>query len=368
MSDWNRERAARRRRERTLPPGLRSDVRKVRRDDLAHVVLDLVGERLQLEARRALGAESANIKLEIIPVLARKLLRVLDNNQEFRGFIRNVIGELLRNNHRTKTDPQAASISVKTLGPAPQLTKGILELRSSIGLGTASYLEAEPEEWCHYVVDGALARAQPLERDGDITMDDRHMRFFVIGAGPGGFAKTVTAVESHIHIEVAEQDLVLPESTTVPCVVGPRGPSGVKHDIVAMVLACPAYGGAANHRRLYRHEGAREFDLSALGPRKWRAHVEGWISALPDLMTAGGEAFVLVPASLRYGRGYQRHEGLLEHVLRAVDAARLEVVEQVQVVEVMPVNQPFVGTARPERWSLRVQRSVPRAAGEVDDV
>ncbi len=366
FSEWNGERESRRRRERALPPGLRADVRGLRRDDLAQGVLDLIDERVQLEARRFQRAENTVAKIQVTPILTRKLLKVLDRNQEFRGFIRNTINSLLRTNHLTKTDPQAVASLPEVLRPTPQPTRGVLTLRSSIGLGTATYLEAEPEEWCHYVVNAALARMQP-ELDADITLDNDMLRIFVIGAGPGGIARAVTALESPVRIEVVEQDYVLKEPNAMPCVSGPRGPSGEEHDVIVMVLPCPGEGGAANHRRLYRNERAREFDLSALGPRKWRAHVEGWISALPDLMTAGGEAFILAPAGVRYETGYLRDESLLESVIRAVNAAGLKVVEQMQIVEVEPVNQPFVGRARPERWSLRLRRPTPGAVAEVDD-
>jgi hypothetical protein len=83
-------------------------------------------------------------------------------------------------------------------------------------------------------------------------------------------------------------------------------------------------------------------------------------------MTAGGEAFILVPASVRHDAGYVPDDSLLEFVLHAVNAADMEVVEQVKIVEEEPVNQPFVCRARPGRWSLRSRRATARVS-EVDD-
>lgn len=358
-SDWKLERRERRRRERTLPPGLRADVCRVRRDDLAQGVLDMIDERVQLEARR-LGGESAGRDVEISPVMRRKLLRALDQNQEFRGLIRRSISSILRTNHLLKTDPQAAEFVPENVGPMPRPSEGVLVLRSSIGLGTATYLEAEPEEWCRYVLGGSLAK---MERgsDGDVTMDDDRggLRILALGAGPGGLARTVTALESSAGIEVAEEDLVLPEETAMPCVVGPRGSSQDRHDLVAMVLPCPADTGAANHRRIYRDDHRRGFDLSAIGLRAWRAWVDSFIKSLPEVMTTDGTAYLLVPAGVRLASGYSRDPTLLDSVLESVAAADLEVIERVRVIEVEPVNQPFVGRARPERWSLLLRRRTP---------
>lgn len=366
-AEWKAERNARRRRERALPRGLRADVRRVRRDDLAQTVLDTIDARLQLEARRYQLAANATVQLDVMPVVARKLLLTLDTNQEFRGFIRRQINQVLRGHHVMKIDPQAVATlpDIEHATPHPEL--GVLPLRSSIGLGTASYLEAEPEQWCQYVVTNALARVHPPELDEDAKLDEEKLHLLVIGAGPGGVARTVTALELPVHIHVSEYDYVLAEPTAMPCVNGPRGLGDGKYDVIVVVLPSPSAGHASNHRRIYRYGRAPEYDLSALGPRKWLSHVECWVEILPDLLAAAGEIFMLVPASVRCGTGYQEHAGLLESVLRACNTGGLEVVEQVQIVEIAPVNQPYVARRRPQRWSLRLRRNSSSDAAEVRD-
>ena len=370
-SDWKVERKVRRRRERALPPGLRADVQRVRRDDLAQVALDKIDERLQHDARGDQLLETQP-KVEITPVLARKLLKALDCNPEFRGFIRNEINVLLRAHHIMKTDPTAAKVLPDVQRPAPQPTGGLLPLRSSIGLGTASYLEAEPEEWCQYVLINALARSQASELDDEVTFDDitfdnDTLRIFAIGAGPGGIARAVTALELPVRAEVSEYDYVLAGATAMPCVHGARELSSEKHDVVVFILPSAAEGGAANQRRIYWRQSALENDPSTYGPKRWLAYVAVWLAALPALMTPAGEVFMLVPTSVRCGSGYRLQEDLLESVLRAINAANLQVVEQLRVLELEPVNQPFVGRNRPERWSLRVRRRSPSTAVEAGD-
>lgn len=365
--EWRLERSARRRRERALPPGLRAQVRRVRRDDLAQVILDVIDERVRSEARRCQLPGNATATPAVTPVAARKALRALDSDPTFRGYLRSEINTLLREHHRTKTDPEAPATLPLSLGDGPKITRGVLPLRSSIGLGTGSFLESEPEEWCRYIVSCALARTQSAESESDSTLDDDELRMFVIGAGTGGVARVVTALELSARIEVSEQDHVLPGQNAMPCVTGPRGPTSEKHDVIVMVLPSPAEGGAANHRRLYRSTSEREFDLSTLGLTKWLAHVGCLLAVLPDLLTTSGEIFLLVPTSVRCDSGYRPHEGLLNSVTDAIEAVGLAIVEQANVIEIAPVNQPFVARNRPERWSLRLRRRSSSSPAEVSN-
>ena len=107
------------------------------------------------------------------------------------------------------------------------------------------------------------------------------------------------------------------------------------------------------------YRGAQEecFDPSAVGPENWKVWSEAWTGTLPALLQPEGEAFVLVPASVRTASGYEDERALLDAFLDHCATAGLEVVEQHLVVEVEPVNQPFVGRARPRRRSLRLRRS-----------
>jgi hypothetical protein len=357
-AEWRLERSTRRQRQRALPARLRADVTRVRRDDLANTIIDLIEDRVSAmaEVADAVVAVATDVghRKVALPVFKRIALQTLDRDPSFRGFIRNSIDALMRTAHLLKTDPSAVTSMPKISSAAPTPRNGVLTLRSSIGLGTASYLEAEPEEWCHYVA--AHVAGHGLD-DNDLTLDASDRRIYVIGAGAGGFARAVAALGLSARVAIEEQDNVLPESTVLPFVTGSRNRRFDRYEAVVMVLPCPARGGAANHRRIYRGTQEEGFDPSAVGPENWEAWCEGWTGALPELMQPGGEAFVLVPASVRTATGYDDERALLDAFLVHSAAAGLEVLEQHLVVEVEPVNQPFVGRGRPQRWSLRLRRA-----------
>ena len=365
-ADWREARRSRRLRQRRLPHGLREAVERIRRDDLADSVLDLIFEAVEREAKKLEAKDPKRLDFArvgsrqvVLPVVERQVLRQLSADAAFRGKIRNEIASALREAHRQLTNPsEAETVPTLVLSEAPVPDDGRLVLRSSIGLGTATFLEGEPEDWDVFVVSRAVgARDQDEE---DVTLDDRAVHIYAVGAGSGGLARAVTALDLSGRIEVEEFDRVLPESTVLSCVVGDRSGTLRRNDfdLLALVLPAPGMDGAVNYRRIYRKDGNRaEFDLSTLGPKRWMAEVQGWIGVVPELLTDDGLAFALVPAAIRQGVGYVAAPELLEAVLEAADQAGLQVVERLRVVELEPVNQPFVGRNRPERWSLTVRQA-----------
>lgn len=369
-ADWREARRQRRLRQRRLPHGLRDDVARVRRDDLADDILDLIFNEVRLEAAKDSGLVTikgdVGDRQVVMPVVERQILRRLNADLVFRGRVRNEIAGALREAHLIKTNPsEVENVPTLSLADAPEPRNGLLVLRSSVGLGTATYLEGEPEEWALFVASRVVAPL--LVDEEDETFDRPLVRIISIGSGSGGLARVVAGLTTVARIEVAEFDEVLPETTDLHCVVGTR--NGVpfraeQYDAAAMALAAPGVGGAANHRRLYRKTREPRFDLSALGPRKWIAEVAGRVGGLRDLLADDGRAFVLVPAGIRNATGYTSAPELLEAVLDAAEHVGLEVIEQLRVVEVEPVNQPCVGRARPERWSLTLQH---RKSAEVAD-
>jgi hypothetical protein len=101
--DWRQARHDRRLRQRRLPHGLREDVVRVRRDDVAGVILDLIQDRVQVEAEKLDGmitvrGEFGSWKV-VMPVVERQILRALNQDQAFRGQVRNEIARLLRTEH-----------------------------------------------------------------------------------------------------------------------------------------------------------------------------------------------------------------------------------------------------------------------------
>jgi len=364
VGDWRQARHDRRLRQRRLPHGLREDVARVRRDDFGEAILDLIQERVRVEAEKLDGMTTVRCEFGprqvVMPVVERQVLRVLNQDQTFRGWVRNEIAQLLRTEHLARTDPAGLQEIPWVHGPAPQPQDQVLRLRSSIGLKTAQYLEAEPEQWCHYVVERVIESHQADDRE--VTMDHSVVLLLAIGAGAGGIAKTVAALEAQSVVEVQEIDQVLPESTAVPCVSGSReGLEHTEYDAIVIVLPSPAVGAAANHRRIYRGDQGRGFDLSALGPKKWTRAVECWLDAAREPLAQDGQLLALVPASIRHGGGYTPAPELLQGFLRHATAIGLQVIEINRVIEVQPVNQPFVGRNRPERWSLLLRHDRHRS-------
>ena len=124
----------------------------------------------------------------VMPVVARQVLRTLNSDAAFRGSVRNRVAEVLRGAHLVNADPAGVTAVRLYDAAAPGPEGGAISLRSSIGLGSASVLEAEPEAWNRYVL-GRIAAGGRSENLGqgetcDITMDDaREVRVLVVGAG-----------------------------------------------------------------------------------------------------------------------------------------------------------------------------------------
>jgi hypothetical protein len=362
--DWRAVRHTRRLRQRRLPHGLREDVERVRRDDLAEGIMNVIFEEVRAQAgvKDLVTIGDAQV---VMPVIERRVLRELNRNAAFRGRVLREIAGVLRSVHLMCVDPAGATSVPSTLGPVPRPQDGVLGVRSSIGLDTATFLEAEPEGWAHYVVSCLLDKW--LYDDADIGFEKPHVRIYSVGAGAGSIARIVTAIDAPIVIEVEEQDTVLGKATALPCVVGNRDAcsSVEKFDAVVMVLPAPAAGGAANHRRIYDdkddsrrwlgdgHEKHSDFDVSRFGRKRWLYSVTGWLEAAADVLVADGQLFVLAPAGVREARGHVDAPELLERVVAAATSAGLRLHEKLRVVEFEPVAQPFIGTSRPERWSLQ---------------
>jgi hypothetical protein len=349
--DWRAARHARRLRQRRLPRGLREDVERVRRDDLADGIMDVIFNEVRAQAG-ATDLVTIGDAQVVMPVVERRVLREMNCNAAFRGRVRREIAGLLRSVHLTCVDPAGATSVPRTLGPAPSPHEGVLRVRSSIGLGTATFLEAEPEGWAHYAVTRMLEKH--LHDDMEPAFEPSRLRVYSVGAGAGSVARVVTALDAPAVVEVEEVDPVLGEATTLPCVVGTRSARAFdeKFDAVVMVLPAPAEGGAANHRRIYGHGAG--LDLATLSKKRWLDAARGWFEGVAELLTPLGEVFALVPASVRWVGGYANAPELLNEVVARAGSAGLRLDEKLRVVEIEPVAQPFIDRERPEMWSLRL--------------
>ncbi len=343
--------------ERRLPPGLREDISRLRRDDLACGVLDSVFAEVRKIAalEGVVRSEPALVgHREYVPAVhERRVLRQLDQNDAFRRSIRRKVRDLVRTAHVIRTAPP---IFVPAhLGRITDTTAaGPLLLRSSIGLGTASFLDAEPEELNVLVHDGIVEDWKRREATSDIGLDEGVVNVAVLGSGAGGFARIVESrAERCPRILVHEWDPLVDTRTALPCVRPFRPSAGTSLDYGLVVLRAPATGGAANHGCIYSEAG----DLSKLGVARWTKRTAELLRSLGGILTEGALVFVVTPASVRTDRGYRRAPALLDGVLEGLRLGHLAPEKQRRIVEVEPVRRPFVGANAPERWIVIARKA-----------
>ena len=359
-ADARHTRRARRLLERRLPAGLRADVVRVRRDDLASNILAGIFESVREAAEREglLRSYPALLgRTSYIPAVhERRILGELEANASFRGKIRRQVRDHLRVAHITRSAPPV--LVPAHLGAAPRSQEGTLVLRSTLGLGSGSFLEAEPEEANVYIHERMVRHWQDRRTDRDLIMDEAgEVHVLVFGAGAGGLARVVESRASRFpRVLVHERDPLVATRTDLPCVASTLLKEGAGFDAAVVLLRSPGDGGAANHARIY--EGTAG-DLSMMGSLAWAKATQTLLQEIASMMTQGSMVFVLASGSIRMDNGYRADPHLLPGVLNALESADLELLEQLHIVEVEPQNQPFVGRSRPERWLL-----VARAAGE----
>jgi hypothetical protein len=360
-SDWRRARSERRAAERRLPESLQQEVRVIRRADLGQDAVEAVFEDVrtialrQGDLRRVHSAKEPSWSY-VPPAVERDLLQELARNRTYHRQVRADVRSTLRVAHLIKIDPGAARITVpEALPPVATVKDGALLVKSSIGLGTATALEAEPEGWDHWTASTITNRSvQEQELDVDLGFEPGR-RVLVLGALAGGFARTVTAMGLS-RMAVAEIDWVLPDATNLPCVErrGLADPMGT-FDAAVAVFPSPATSGAANQRGIYNRSLTE--DLAQLGARRWARLVVGYLGLLNVALEAGAIAYVLLPLGVRDERKYIAAPDLLDRILSRLDVVGFEVVANTPTVEVEPVAQPFVGTTRPQKTTLVLKKT-----------
>jgi hypothetical protein len=351
--DWRRARRERRALDRRLPDGLRRDLRGIVRDDIGHDAARAILVHVQAIARkddalRAVRRPGSEPWSYVLPAVEREILARLDANGGFRQQVRADVRTTLRIEHRVKVDPAASRITLPESLGLPPLADDLLAANSSIGLGTASVLEAEPEGWNHWVA----AQIANMGEADDGLIETR--RVLVAGALAGGFARAVAAMGA-ARLVVTEIDWVFAEATNLACVEG-RGlaePMGT-FDAAVAVFPAPSVSGAANQRRIY---GPSDLDIAVLGPRRWRRLVLGYLGLLNIALDVGRLVYVLLPLGVRHHRGYEAAPDLLDEVLSRLAECGFELIATLPTIEVEPVAQPFVGTNRPPKVTLVLQRS-----------
>lgn len=360
-SDWRRARAERRAAERRLPESLQQDVRVIRRADLGHEAVEVVLDDVRTIALREGDLRTVHSAAEpswsyVPPAVERDLLHRLERNGTYRRQVRAGVRSTLRLAHLIKVDPGASFIAfADVLPPVAGVQDGMLRVESSIGLCTATALEAEPEGWDHWVASKVTDRDDHGEDlDVDLRFEAKR-RVLILGALAGGFARVVTAMGLS-RMALTEIDWVLPDATNLPCVErrGLADPMGT-FDAAVAVFPSPATSAAANQRGIYGR--ALTGDLARLGARRWERLVIGYLGLLNVALEVGSIAYVLLPLGVRHERGYLAAPELLDHILSQLDVVGFEVVANIRTVEVEPVAQPFVSTNRPPKTTLVLKKT-----------
>lgn len=131
-----------------------------------------------------------------------------------------------------------------------------------------------------------------------------------------------------------------------------------KFEFVVLDMPPPGDPGASNLRNRWKTEDERQLhDPGRLSVRAWRKTLRGYLRQLPSHLERGGRAVLVLPESVRVPRGYRHEEGLLLGVDDCLTQVGLETVRDLQVKEESPLPQPFVGSSRPDRRLLIVQRT-----------
>ncbi len=374
MSDpieWQRARRERKADERRLPDALRRQTRRIKRSDLGHHVVSTILDDVKERARQAeLLVTVTSIDDEpwsYVPAdVEEDILQKLAANSQYVAQVRRRVDEALRVAHVARVQPEQYFELPEALPPVFKADDELV-VRSDIGLGTASVLEAEPEEWNHWVasqIDGARD-VDDLELGGPVPV-------VVLGALAGGFARAVRVTGAYIR--VAELDWIWDEATQLPCVESRDAAwkDGV-FDAAVVVLPSSSTSGAANQRCIYRDGGMpraetggdrnikgpgdKGYDLSSRGPRRWSREALGYLAVVNARLPLGALAYVLLPLGIRDERGYIAAPDLLGEALERIGEAGFHVVQRLPTFEVAPVAQPFVGHQRPERVTLVVKKT-----------
>lgn len=371
-ADWLRARRHRRALERRLPEGLRRELRVIRLDDIgqdeAQVLLDHVRDAAGARALRRAEANGEPAWSYVLPAIEHDVLRRLDRNRTFHSGVRARVRQRLRLEHLLKVQPDAFIMLPETLNETPRVRNGELHVRSSIGLGTASVLEAEPEELDAWMIEQICQALLGDEEDVCPQLDDLKARVLVVGALAGGFARALTTkFGPRSNIQVTESDWVFSKATNLPRVARlPFHELAPAFDAAVVVMPSPSMSNATNQRDIYRTrptEGEPEstrktwkLDPARLGPRRWTQVVSDYLAGVSALMKNGARVFVLLPSGIRTARGYIEAPDLLDPVFARLGECGFQVRDRVNVVEIGPVAQPFVAKARPSKAMLVLQK------------
>ncbi len=358
--DWRIARRQRRLEQAVLPSRLRRIVGSVCRDDLAVALLSAIDDRVFTIAReRGLVQVERRVggpdRTYVRRCDEHAILIELAARPDIVGWLRRDARMMLRGEHRARLQPSVTPAFAERTRSHWSVEGDVLLVASDAGLGSARYLEGEPDGWALWVADqlaGSVVGSSP--------------RLSVVGAGAGGIVGALT-VSGSKRFRVDECDWIRSEPTAInapssrPVCAVRRGEVALEsgHEAVVLVFPSCATPAAAQHRRIYVPDEVASAveDPSRLGRKRWLRSLAGHLALAMLAIQPGRRGYLLIPTSVRDAQGYLPDPQLADDVEDIVaETTGLRVVEKKCVEEVSPVRWPFVGAARPNRFSFVVER------------
>ena len=361
-----RQRRDGRRDLRRFPQAIRKLLRPVKNPYvLDDVVASLVEDLEHLAGQRGLMDSKGHIH----EVDRREVLRGMADSRDYLNRVRHLTNDARRRSHLgwvRRCDRESFPEHL----PSVALPKaGEVKLRGDLGIGTAAFLEAMPDELAVGLVQELVDRTDPIDDElkdifadwgddfGDtVGLEDRdRLRALVAFAGPSTFAHVADALLAPF--DVVEVDAVPSERETL-CV--DRRVEWLHElaedqlfrafDIVIWHLPAPCHGAADKHRFMYyEHPVVRPLpvvDPGRRGPRAWRKTARDLIEVTPLLLREHGQVAFVLPMGVRHRSYYKADPDLLQGLVEAITSVGLTIQRDVTVHEVQTKAQPFVGHQR----------------------
>lgn len=368
-----RARSERRDLEATLPAEIVRVTRRLRDDAAAVSVFNDFKAAVEDIARyRGLGVLVPGVPEQIVVprVHERSIEEELARQPQIRGWLRTKVERHLRVNHIARVSPQALGVAAPEVA-SPTIENGIMYAWSSIGLRTASMIDAEPEGWVHWAVEHLRAAAAADEHGScDIGLDDDHeLRLLVVGSDTGAVGKLVEAY-GYVQPRVVVQPIggILTGEGSLPGVEPPISLAAAADGLEPgaygggiLVMPAPIVPSAAGQRAVYARTSGEWLEDVAVDPGEvGYARWLGWFKAILGLiygaLRTGGRCCTLVPLGDRGRRGYIPHVEREAGVKAAINEMGFEIAQAFEVIELAPVPRPFVGSSRPPLLSIVLGR------------
>jgi hypothetical protein len=372
----DRARRDRRDLEAMLPPEVTRIVRNLRDDTAA---LSIFGAFL---GRVMAVAQQRGLTFEIEDVPPRTGLRHLDQREialqlarreDIRGWLRGLVRRHLRQGHIQRVRPQPLLSEVCTEG-AFAFRDGAMLVWGSIGLGTSTMLDAEPEGWVVWAHESLVREAHARLGDPglaveDVGLDDpAAIDVLVVGSDTGALARLVASQPiGSAEVRVHWVGGILDGEGELPGVAGEltlrEAADAIRQkrfDAGVLVLPAPIVPSSAGQRAIYREPGRTEEsrpDPGRVGLGRWTHWLRTLLALMHEGLREGARCLALVPLGDRVRRGYRADPGRADLVRQVGRESGFRIEAEAPVIELAPARRPFVGRDRPPLLSMVLRRA-----------